>query len=144
MFSETTEQFEYKETPGRGKTAAVIAGFVLLAAANFYLLTKVNRVEVSANTFQTSVHSEVAKAQESAALTSGKTRRELEALRSEIEAALEATTKAAKAQARNETAWLAKNVSKQQREQQEQLLGELRSVDGKTVQTRQRVDEVSG
>ena len=143
MFNETTEQFEYKGTPGRGRTAAVITGFVLLAAANFYLLTKVNRVEVSANTFQTGVKSEVAKAQESAALTSGKTRRDLEALRNEIEAALEETTKAAKAQARNETAWLARNVSRQQREQQEQLLGELRSVDGKTVQTLQRVDDVS-
>ena len=143
MFNETTEQFEYKGTPGRGKTAAVVAGFVLMAAANFYLLTKVNRVEVSANTFQTGVQSEVAKVQASAALTSGKTLRELDALRSEIEAALEDATKAAKTQSRNETAWLAKNVSKQQREQQELLLGELRSVDGKTVQTLQRVDEVS-
>jgi hypothetical protein len=34
-------------------------------------------------------------------------------------------------------------VSKQQREQQELLLGELRSVDGKTVHTLQRMDEVS-
>ncbi len=143
MFNETTEQFEYKETSGRGKTAAVIAGFVLLGAANFYLLTKVNRLQVSAGTFQTSLQSEVAKARESAALSSGKTHRDVEALRTEIEAALEDAAKAAKAQARNETAWLAKNVSRQQREQQEQLLGELRSVDGKTLQTRQRVDEVS-
>jgi chromosome segregation ATPase len=142
--NEPTPKFEYEEPSNRGKAGVIIAAFVLLAAANVYFFTKLNRVQVKAATLQAVVDTEISRIKDSSSFTSGQTRRGLLELRAEIQHALDATEKAAQKHARVETGWLAKNVSSQQREQQEQLLGELRNVDGKTSQTQQRVEEVNG
>lgn len=142
--SEPTPNFLYEEPSKRGKAGVIIAAFVLLAAANVYLFTKVNRLQVKAATLQTVVDTEVSKMKDSSSFMSGQTRRDLLELRAEMQHALDTAEKAAQKHARVETGWLAKNVTRQQREQQEQLLGELRNVDGKTSQTQQRVEEVNG
>jgi chromosome segregation ATPase len=122
----------------------IIGAFVLLAAANVYLFAKVNRLQVNAATQQTAVDTEMARMKDSSSFASGKTRRDLLELRAEIQQALDTAEKTAQKHARVETGWLAKNVTEQRREQQEQLLGKLRNVDGKTSQTQQRVEEVQG
>jgi len=144
--NESTPKFDYEESPSPRKTGAIIAGivFALLVAGNIYLLARINRLQTTTQTLQGLVDSKIAKVQESTSSFSGQTRQELEALRNDIQAAMEETQKTAQKHARTETAWLARNVTKQQREQQEQLLGEIQTVNGKTVQTEYRVDEISG
>lgn len=137
------EPMPEKTSVSRG--GAVLALAVLAAMAmNAYLFSRVNRLEVEARTMQMSTGEEFSKVNEGSVYRGAQARREIEELRKQLNETHKRISKQAEASTRRRTRKLAESVSKQQRVQQEVLLGELRDVAGKADQAQEGVTAVEG
>lgn len=137
------EPMPEKTSVSRG--GAVLALAILAAMAmNVYLFSRVNRLEVEAHTMQMSTGEEFSKVNEGSVYRGAQARREIEELRKQLNETHKRISKQAEASTRRRTQKLAESVSKQQRVQQEVLLGELRDVAGKADQAQEGVTAVEG
>lgn len=137
------EPMPEKTSVSRG--GAVLALAVVAAMAmNVYLFSRVKRLEVEALTMQMSTDEEFSKVHEGSVYRGTQARRELEELRKQLSETHKQISKQAEASTRRRTRKLAESVSKQQRVQQEVLLGELRDVAGKAGQAQEGVTAVEG
>ena len=131
------------ENPSSSRPVIVVALVIVFAAAtNLYLFTKVKSIEVEAHTLRTQLETEMAKVHESSAYRSTQARREFNELREEVKKAQTQITNKTDANTRARTKRLADAVAKNQREQQELLLGEIRGVSSKAGEAQQGVKEV--
>lgn len=110
-------------------------------ALNGYFFSRINQLEVEANTLRHALNQEIARVQTSSTHQVGETRRAVDTLREKFKASQTRSTKKVDANSQWRTKKLAESVSKKQREQQELLLGEIETVSGKT---QEGVNQVRG
>ena len=137
------EPMPAKKPVSRGGTVLALA-ILAAMAMNVYLFSRVNRLEVEAHTMQMSTGEEFSKLEETSIYRVAQARREVEELRKQLSETHKQISKQAEASTRRRTRKLAESVSKQQRVQQEVLLGELRDVAGKAGQAQEGVTAVEG
>ena len=123
-------------------TAAMIA-IAVLAVVNAYLLWGMHELKTSVGNLEQRYTSEVAVMQETASLEAGKSQREMEALRTELEAAQKEAATAvgnAKVEAKKHAERLAQKLAAEQKKEAELLATELTAV---REQTDTKFEEVT-
>jgi chromosome segregation ATPase len=120
--SESTEaSVPPKSSSGKG----LVLGMVIaaLVVGNIYLILRVDRLQTETASLQSSLQEQIGGMQESSSLYAGQARRELEALRQQIEEARNEAAGRAQREARRHADQVAKNLAQQQQHQQEELMG---------------------
>jgi chromosome segregation ATPase len=120
-----SEPSEPSEAPKRPSGKGLVLGTVIaaLAVGNVYLISRVDRLQTETANLQSSLQQQIGGMQESSSLYAGQARRELEALRQQIEEARDEAAGRAQREARRHAEQVAKNVAQQQQRQQEELMG---------------------
>jgi len=130
------------ESSSRTKKIVIAIFAAALILANLYLMGRVNRVQVEAETSKKLLTEQVARLRQAALQTRGETERRMEEVRAEVEQARRQAQEKAVREAREQAARVSKTVGAQQQRHQELLLGELRTVQDSSQQTGRRVAEV--
>jgi hypothetical protein len=128
--SEMTTRSQHTE-PGeppqgsRGKGKGIFVGVVIaaLAVGNVYLISRVDRLQSETESLQSNMQEQIGGVQESSSLYEGQARRELEALRQQIEEARKEAAGRAQREAQRHADKVAQNLTQQQQRQQEELMG---------------------
>ena len=109
----------------RGKGKGIFLGVVIaaLAAGNVYLISRVDRLQSETESLQSNMQEQIGGVQESSSLYEGQARRELEALRQQIEEARKEAAGRAQREAQRHADKVAQNLTQQQQRQQEELMG---------------------
>jgi chromosome segregation ATPase len=120
-----SESSESSEAPKGYSGKGLVLGTVIaaLAVGNVYLISRVDRLQTETANLQSSLQQQIGGMQESSSLYAGQARRELEALRQQIEEARDEAAGRAQREARRHAEQVAKNVAQQQQRQQEELMG---------------------
>jgi chromosome segregation ATPase len=115
-----------KGSKGRG----VILGIVIatLALCNVYLVSRVDTLQGETEDLQATLGEQIGGVQESTSLYAGEARRELEALRDQIEEARQEAAGRAQREARQHSDQVAKTLTQQQQLQQEALMTGIHDV----------------
>lgn len=118
--------------PEKSKLSAVFLGVVIaaLAVANVYLIVRVDTLQGETADLQSTLQEQIGGVEESSSLYAGQARRELEALRQQIEKAREEAAGRAQREARRQSGQVAKTLTEQQQRQQEELMGGIHSARG--------------
>lgn len=123
------------ETAPRNDSRAfkVVSVFVilLLAAANIYLYRGQQQLQAQVSELASSVEEQVSMVRETSALDTGKTRREIEALRERLSSAIqkaETSVGRAKVEAKKHAEQLAQRLASKQEEQQKQIASRISEV----------------
>jgi chromosome segregation ATPase len=119
--SASTEPSESKRSTGKGLFLGTV--IAALAVGNVYLISRVDRLQTETASLQSSLQQQIGGMQESSSLYAGQARRELEALRQQIEQARDEAAARAQREARRHAEQVANNLSQQQQRQQEELMG---------------------
>ena len=139
----TTQPQPEKKSSSRPMIVVALV-IVFAAATNLYLFSHMKNMEVEAHTLRSQLETEIAKVHESSAYRSTQARREFDELREQVKKAQSQITNKTDANTRARTQRLADTIAKKQREQQEMLLGEIRTVSGTAGEAQQGVEEVRG
>jgi len=129
------------------KIYALSGALVLLAAFSAYLYLQVKELRREAARLQELIVAEISNFRETTAATSQASRRHLEGLRKELEAARQQASMAvgrAKREAQIHAERLARQLAESQRKQGEQMLGQLTDIRAETTAASVRIGEVSG
>jgi hypothetical protein len=140
----TAPETKSEKTSSHFKATVVAAVLLFAAMTNVYLFSRVKQLEVEAHTLQVRMDDEIAQVQESAAYRASQIRHEVAELQQEVKKSQSQVTKTSRSDTRHRVKKLADSVAKQQRDQQEFLLGELRTVSGETDEVRENVDGLRG
>lgn len=137
-------KLQLRSLEGSGPSKSILFGtvIVLLLVANVYLLSRVNRVQITMSHIESTLQDQITSQQEMSSVYAGKTRRDIDALREEMDKVRSETTGHTKKAVRNESARLQKRVSQQQRQQHEELVGELGHVRTTAHETQFEVEAV--
>ena len=141
------------ESPGRASSflsrmaLAMLWGIAIaLAATSVYLFLEVDRMRMDLKQMRESVAAEVSKVREASGLLDSANRRNLDQLREELDTARR-TSAVAVGQARTEALRhaedLAKRLEAEQRQQQQQVAGELKAVQDATSNAHSKIADVS-
>jgi chromosome segregation ATPase len=112
----------------RGKAVALGLVIAALVLTNVYLLARVDTLQGETADLQSTLQEQIGGVEESSSLYAGQARRELEALRQQIETAREEAASRAQREARRQSSQVAKSLSEQQQRQQEELMGGIHDV----------------
>lgn len=130
---------------GGGAKIAILFGIVIaLVAANVYLFVQINNTRDEIATMRESLLTEISKVRETTSLTSQASRRHVETLRSELEAArrrAEAVAGAAREEALKQVEVLERKVTAESQKAQEQVKAELSKVEQNALAASNRVSE---
>jgi chromosome segregation ATPase len=118
--------------PQKSKASAILLGVVIaaLAIANVYLIVRVNTLQGETADLQSTLADKIGGVEESSSLYAGQARRELEALRQQIEKARQEAAGRAQREAVRHSSQVAKTLADQQQRQQEELLGGIHNARG--------------
>ncbi len=130
------------ESSPKRKSVLVAGLIVFLLLGNIYLLSRVNRLQIETANVESTLQDQIASLQERASIQAGKAHRDLDALREELATVRKKTASDASTTARRESDRVAKHVSQQQRQQQEQFFGELQDVRATTDRVKSEVTGV--
>ena len=137
-------ELEEEKSPGIRKTVAVAVVIAFLLMGNVYLLSRVNRAQVTTSTLRENTQKDIARLEEQLAFRSVQANRDLEAVHKELDKARRDADKQAKKQASNYTERLSRKMSERQRQQQETLLSEIQGLHDMASQTESKISGVSG
>jgi archaellum component FlaC len=130
---------------GGGAKIAILFGIVIaLVAANVYLFVQINNTRDEIAMMRESLLTEIGKVRETTSLTSQASRRHVETLRSELEAArrrAEAVAGAAREEALKQVEVLERKVTAESQKAQEQVKAELSKVEQNALAASNRVSE---
>ena len=130
---------------GAGAKFAILFGVVIaLLAANVYLFVQINNAKQEIAGMRDSLLSEISKIRDSQDLSTAASRRHVETLRSDLEAArrrAEAVAGEAREEALKQVSVLEKKVGDEQRKQQEQVHAEISKVEQNAIAASNTVKE---
>lgn len=112
------------KSPRKTKGKGILLGVVIavLVGANVYLLSRVEGLEAETAHLQVTMEEQIGGVEETSSLYAGQSRREMEALRQEIEKAREEAAGRAAREAQRQSSRVAKTLSEQQQRQQNELM----------------------
>ena len=126
----------------KGRVLLIVLSVLGAIVVNGYFFARINQLEVEAHTLRQTLSQEMARAQASSTHQMGETKRAVDALRAGLKESQGRSSKKVEANSQWRTKKLAESVSKKQREQQEMLLGEIRTASGKAGDAQEGVSEV--